>query len=303
MKQVTVLGWHGYKNIGDDSYTLAFPLLFPNYQFVFTDKLYKKEEIVILGGGDVMNPCFLSQLEKFKPVKKYAMSVDIAHPRNDFDLVIPRNTGEMLDFAFVLQPNKTKGQEIINRLFVGADLYQKKVVIVMNNFLVPDENTLSRDYLTFEKACYDLARLMDSTSASFILLPFGNGFPRNDRIPNSILYSRCKFWKKNLVVYEQLDAQQTLDVCSAVDAVITTRLHGGIFSCIGGTPFIDLTHHSKTKFFLETIQKPEFGVNYWSMDINAVRKLLDEFLSKDCRLHIADKARQRLIEGCSKIEL
>jgi polysaccharide pyruvyl transferase WcaK-like protein len=141
------------------------------------------------------------------------------------------------------------------------------------------ESLLARDYINFEKVSMELGRLMDETPASFILMPFGNGFPQNDRIANGVAYANSKYWKKNLLLLDKLDVQSTLDICAAVDAAITTRLHAGIFSCIGETPFIDLTHHTKTQLFMEFIGKSDWSLDYWHFDYAAAKNLLHHFLN------------------------
>ncbi len=293
--KIKVLGYYGAKNIGDEAYKLAFPFLFPEYDLTFTNKLTGPEETVILGGGDVLNPHFLNQLYHAK--HKHAMSVNSKNVTG-FDSVIARDKRRgfqyLPDFAFILSSDRDRGKTLIKQIFDrnNADLYNNLVVVVMNSFLVPVEDTLARDHLTFEKVCYDLARLCDSVSASFMMLPFGNGFPRNDRIANSAVYMKCKFWKKNVVVYDELSVQDTLDICAAADAMIATRLHASIFSCIGGTPFVDLTHHDKTTCFLETIDRQHWGISYWHMDIDRVKTILVDFLTNDHRTALEKIASQ-----------
>jgi len=295
VKPISVLGWYNFDNIGDESYKLSFPRLFPGYDFIFSDKVDENAEIVILGGGDVLYPSFFDALKKAPQAKKYAFSVNF---RTDklvmdnlaiFDKIISRNRVNINqpnlfcypDFTFILKSNKERGHRLISKLFnkYKCDLYKNVVVVVMNSFLCVRENSLARDYIAFDKVCYDLSKLMDSTSASFIFLPFGNGFPQNDRIANSAVYSYCKFWKKNLLVFDKLEIQDYLDIFGAADAAITTRLHGGIFSCIGSTPFIDLNHHTKTKLLLDWIGKPEWGVDYWHFDYHKTKTLLEDFLA------------------------
>lgn len=275
-------------NIGDESYKLSFPKLFPEHEFIFCDTLKGLEpETVILGGGDVLYPFFINQIKASKAKHKYAFSVNI---NNDdhlslFDRVISRNVYKEVeyypDFAFALEANKERGKAIIKSLFEQhkCELYENVVILVMNNYLAHKENTLARDHINFEKVCLDLARIMDSTSASFILLPFGNGFPTNDKIANSSVYSQCKYWAKNLLVFESLGVQETLDVFAGADASINTRLHSNIFSCIAGTPFIDLCHHTKTKLFMSSVEKDDWAIDYWHFNFENVKMLLNAFLS------------------------
>lgn len=207
---VTVLGWYDQSNIGDEAYKLAFPKIFPNYNFNFKSKLKGNETNVILGGGNVFNDYFISELSKCPNAKKHLMSIDLNNFMNSnlkFENIISRNNSENLnfssvipmpDFAFILEENIHNGHKLIKQMFEKQklELYDKKIIIVMNSFLCVKEEMLARDQLNFDKVCQELATLMDNVDASFILLPFGNGFPHNDRIANSIVYSKCKFWKK-----------------------------------------------------------------------------------------------------------
>jgi hypothetical protein len=294
--KIHVLGWYDTPtsatlktNIGDESYKLSFPKIFPEHEFIFCDTLKDIEpETVILGGGDVLYPSFINQIKASKANKKYAFSINIKNETDYlpiFDRIISRNHYKDIeyrpDFAFALEANKERGKAIIKSLFDQhkCELYENVVVLVMNNYLVPKENTLARDHINFEKVCLDLARIMDSTSASFILLPFGNGFPTNDKIANASVYSKCKYWSKNLLVFETLSVQDTLDVFAGADASINTRLHSNIFSCIAGTPFIDLCHHTKTKLFMSSVGKAAWSIDYWHFNFENVKMLLNEFLA------------------------
>ena len=63
-KQVTVLGWTGHGNIGDESYKLAFPLIFKDLDFTFTNVISNDCECVFLGGGNIMHPFFFKSIRK-----------------------------------------------------------------------------------------------------------------------------------------------------------------------------------------------------------------------------------------------
>jgi len=285
MAKVAVLGWYGNGNLGDEAYKTAFPLVFPNADFQFISDVKPKDSYhnIILGGGDVYNEFYIRKISSVIG-KKFAMSVNCTDESlvdvsiAMFDKVFFRAYNEACcygsktmvfpDFAFMLKANAERGKQLISDQFkhTESEQYNKVIVVIINSFLFVREGLLARDYLTFEKFANDFAQICDNTNASFLFLPFTNGFPHNDRIGNSIVYSKCKFWKKNSMWYKDLSVQEALDVCAASDLVVSSRLHGGIFSVIGGTPFIDLTHHSKTKAFLNSIDRPHWSVNYWKFD-------------------------------------
>ncbi len=302
----TVLGWYDHSNIGDEAYKIAFPKIFPDHKFTFTDQLPKENERIFLGGGDVLQSYFLDQLKKSK-APKYAMSVNIKCQElpqylEMFNQLFIRNvcsttnkTLSIPDFSFMLEPDPENGKKLIAKMFeeAKADLYDKVIIVVLNAYLCSGEAALARDHIAFDKLCYDLAKIMDSTAASFLLLPFGNSFPHNDRLAASALYPRCKFWKKNVLLYRELSVQGTLDVVSAANMLIGSRLHASIFATIGGTPFVDITHHDKTMLFLESINK-DWNVNYWNFSVERLKAFMGDFLANEQhhRTYLLDVARR-----------
>lgn len=289
-----VLGWYGHGNVGDESYKICFPLLFPDQEINFVEKCNDKKNIVILGGGNVCSSQFLNQVELYEN-KKYAVSIgltadDPVHRMSAFDKiwVRDRQSYELLksknikstiipDVAFLMRPGK---KDLLKEIFKGRDLYEKKVAVILNAYLCVGDNKLARDEATFNKLVFDLARTFDGTNASFVFLPFGQSQPHDDRIPNAWLAGKCKYWKKNAVVFDEVSPQTTLDIMSECDAVISMRLHSSIFSVVCGVPFIDITHHSKNSYFLKSIYKEDWSVSYWDFDRIRFSNLLQGLLAK-----------------------
>ncbi len=296
MKKAIVLGWYNHGNAGDECYKIALPKYLPDYDFVFTDDIKGEDaDLFILGGGDVAKACFLNQLAGKK--NKQIISASVVenapfHLLKDFQKIVVRDKLSQTnlvknnipcelhpDLAFLLTPNPQNGKEFVKKMFKGRDLYEKLVTVVLNAHLIPpSDQFLARDFNTFHNAVEQLAQVIDSTCASFLFVPFSCKEPFDDRATNGWLASRCKFWQKNVVVYEQIAPQTLIDVIACSDATISTRLHASIFSCIGGTPFVDITHHSKNLGFLETINRKEWSVPYWQFDSNRCASLLKDFL-------------------------
>lgn len=289
-----ILGWYNHENVGDEAYKIAFPKLFKTDKFTFGEEIKGNPSTIVLGGGDVLRPTFFNKLTAFPNTKKYAMSVNLRkedlEPKLDqFEKVFSRNYVDHKlskvqfcpDFAFALEANAHHGKELVKQIFNknNSDLYSNLIIIVMNSFLCKREKSLARDYIAFDKICYDLGKLMDNTPASFLLVPFGNGFPENDRVSNAFLYANSKFWKKNVLLFDKLSVQDTLDIFAAADAAISTRLHSGIFSTIAGTPFLDLCHHSKSSLYMEFIGKQDWCLNFWHFDYFKAITMIKEFLA------------------------
>lgn len=293
---IVCLGWYGSnQNLGDHSYKLTFPIVFPKHNLQFTEKIENINGIdaVFVGGGNVANLYYINQLKNFN-IKKYMFSVGIisTDPINEFQqfeevyvrdyksLQYFNKANYIPDFAFILNGDKNNGNQLIKKYFTKADLYKNKIAIVINAHLLPTHESNANNFIIFEQLCYSLARIIDNTNASFIFVPFCTSYP-DDRISNGIVYSRCKFWKKNVLIYDCLSVQDALDIFASVDLVISSRLHASIFSCVCGKPFIDITHHDKNLNFLETINKLNWSVNYWNFDKNKFETLLQHFMQEN----------------------
>jgi polysaccharide pyruvyl transferase WcaK-like protein len=272
--KLNVLGWYDKNNIGDESYKITFPLVFPGNEFHFFDQLNSSDTSLILGGGNVLNKEFLEVFNKIDN-KKLCVSVGATETHNinsnqiyvrDINsLKLIPNSKYIPDLAFALTPNKDHGKELIKKLFKKKriDLYEKIIICCPNSHLCDKRNSLTRDHLSYEKFCFEMAKLADETSASFIFLPFCRSMPWDDRTVCYNIASKCHFWNKNIVISDELDVQDVLDIISASTLTINQRLHATIFSCISEVPFIDIVHHDKNKSFLETIERKDLMVSYW----------------------------------------
>jgi polysaccharide pyruvyl transferase WcaK-like protein len=332
MKVVTVLGWYGKSNCGDESYKLAFPKIFPDYEFRFVDKLTPEvigeSSAVVLGGGDILSDTFLDQLA-FVKKPKHIISVS-ANAKVDpsklagFENIIVRDYKSleilrqkgvsckyMPDVAFALTCDKMRGRRLLRKEFdsKNREKYEKVVAIIINGFLADAEaNSYDvRRFINFHKLAYDLGHIADFTPASFCFIPFGQELPWDDRVTNMWVSQKCKFWRKNTVIYSEPSVQNILDMMGAADAVISTRLHSTIFSYAVGTPFMDITHNHKNSWLLQTLEQNDYSMPYEGFnDEEAIRRLKDllfnrEFHDKQIQSTV-DKQRA-LLEGLSDVKL
>ncbi len=316
---LAVLGWYGHHNVGDEAYKIAFNKVFPEHFFHFANKLAGSSLAnIVLGGGNVVSDYFIQQV----PAKssKHAISVGITSDSpvaslSQFNTVIVRDVRSlallashgikaqlMPDLTFSLEPSKKKGREYLERSFklAGADLYSKVVAVVFNSYLLKFNSV--RGHTSFLKFASDMVALLDGTMASFVFVPFGREMPFDDRVANAWIASQCKWHKKNYVVYDYLSVHETLDLIAACDATISTRLHGNIFSCIGGAPFIDVYHHDKSLGFTETIGRSGWSVEYWNLDLKYMKSLLEGHLNSGTRTDdITYQQRKLLLEVAASV--
>jgi polysaccharide pyruvyl transferase WcaK-like protein len=302
--KVTVLGWYNKRNIGDESYKLAFPQIFPDYEFKFVDALTAstaaESEAFILGGGDILAPSMLSQLDAIdKP--RHVISATASNPGvsaetlGKFEKIMVRDypSIELLnekglaaswlpDVAMVLRGDSTRGDKLIKEMFgrYDGDLYDKVVTVVVNSYLLQEDHPEchTRKFVDFLNFAHELAWVADHTPASFLFIPFGARLPFDDRVTESFVSARCKFWKKNLTWYDELGVQDTLDILAASDAVVSTRLHSSILACANGVPFVDITWNHKNRWFLDTIGMQHLSLPYKGFDPKYCEEVLEDMI-------------------------
>lgn len=293
---INVIGWYDKNNIGDEAYKISFKRLWPNANFVFTNTPIDSADEYVIGGGDVVSFSALDSMIKIRN-NKHMMSVSF--PDNVYDRHFDsyyriwvrdqysldnaiksgiKNAKIVPDFAFSLNADQRRGNRILKDIFKkeNLDLYSSRIGIIMNAHMMPGHNCSAVKSSAFEKFTWELSSFCDNYSASFVFIPFGTSFPWDDRAAASAVASKCKFWKKNCAIYERMKVQDTLDLISSLDATINARLHGSIFSTIGATPFIDITHNHKNINFLKTINEERNAIEYASFQKEKLKTMIDE---------------------------
>jgi len=296
-----ILGFYGKGNCGDECYKITFPQLFPQHDLIFTDHLDQKSvewcDIIILGGGNVIRKDYLEQLSKIKNKKIYAFSAGVeeapsqdlsffkhiyTRDENSFKILSKQTSCTLLpDAAMILTGNPSNGLEIIKNRFNNEknDLYSNIVTVVVNSYMLNNKlDGYARDAFNFIKFSYDFAKTLDEVNASFIFVPFCSQLPFDDRASNAWIASKCKYYKKNHIIFDRLSCQETLDIISASNLVISSRLHSSIFSYINGVPFIDITHHDKNKSFLNLVQQKENSISFWNFDSRILKNKIEKMM-------------------------
>lgn len=109
---IIIIGYYNHYNLGDDQYMLSFINLFKfikynSIKFVDCDKIFNTEikdiDIIILGGGDVLNNYFINNINikfKNKPNKLFAVSVGLPYT------YILTNTGKLNIFDHIFIRSK-----------------------------------------------------------------------------------------------------------------------------------------------------------------------------------------------------
>jgi polysaccharide pyruvyl transferase WcaK-like protein len=139
---------------------------------------------------------------------------------------------------------------------------------------------LARDVNDFNKLVHHLADLVDNIQTSAVFIPFSTKPPFDDISSLGWLQNRCrKNTRKNLLIRDDpLSVQDTLDIMSAGDASISSRLHSSIFNVLSGVGFSDILHHDKNLGFLRSIDRESWGNWLWFFEPKKTEVLITDFL-------------------------
>lgn len=335
--KVLVYGWYNKGNVGDESYKLSFPRLFPGCDFTFTshldNSLLDGKDCLVLGGGNILDKKYVSAISKAvrdsgwdKPIHAFSVGYgDLGMTKEDINMfssirvrdekavsrIASRGYSSVEycpDAAFCMEPDIENGRRLWKEYYErqGLELYDKKVVVVFNAHLMISHNdVLLRDGLRFFQFAYDWTQIIDHTSASFMFIPFGTHFPWDDRVPNAWIASKCKWHRKNCMVYDPPSIQETLDLIASSDALVTQRFHSTIFATLGCVPFVDIFHHDKNLSFLQENGLEGWGVPYWDFTREKAKSILDSHLSGDSDVsklvETRDRMQERLKRGANAI--
>lgn len=305
--KLLVSGFYNKGNIGDEAYKQSFPMLFSGHELTFADRvtkdLVKSHDGIILGGGNILNKHYLSALRPYagsKPMIAFSVGhtdeIDYSdmgmfsgvYVRDYHALKRLRDNGVPCtycpDAAFSLVPNVERGRMILRRLISEGviDPQKKTIGVVINGHLSGHgQDNLARDMFRFQTFSMDMANVLDRLDANCVFMSMMARPPWDDRVAGGWVSSKCRRWNKNVVVYDKLCVQDTLDVISAMDAMVSMRLHSSIFAAISGVPFVDIWHHDKNLSFLETVGRLGWAVPFWDFSREKTMNLLGDLMNSE----------------------
>ena len=176
-----VIGYYEHDNFGDDQYKLSFVELLDTYlyehyriEFLDCDKInnnnFSDTDIIIIGGGDVLNEYFLTRIKRCflgKPNLIIALSVGLPYT----NILVETDLLEIIDYIFIrtlVDLNNFKKYFYEDRIFYLPDVsyilsnnYNFVKNIINNNYdidlqssvIIQNDNSL--EYTTFIKNIRD----------------------------------------------------------------------------------------------------------------------------------------------------
>jgi polysaccharide pyruvyl transferase WcaK-like protein len=306
---VYIIGYYGHKNIGDEQYKLSFKYLFDKYmpsieniEFVDCDliktRTFSDNDIIIVGGGDILNDYFLDEINKMffgKPNKIIAISVGL--PYNE--ILINSNKLAIIDYIFIRtqQDFKLFSQYYrADRIFYlpdvsyylsnlpsgESDTYGKrplfdnldkvkkrkqKIIAFCLNRHIYTKQTKDSYFIIVSQIAKTISQLVEQ-GFYMVLLPFntsGNSKDIENNMENDIIFQNDVFnvlttdQKINVLnIDKSLTVKQTFLIFDYFYLTVPMRFHACLFSIYKKIPMMPVFTTKKIYNFLLDINWKDF---------------------------------------------
>lgn len=294
---IYVIGYYGHNNIGDEQYLNTFDYIFKkflpnyiNYKITYLDcdlvkdRQFSDSDIIVLGGGDILNNYFIDQIiYKFKTKMNKIIAISVGIPYTD--ILVNTNKLNIIDYIFVrTQQDLTLFKEFFNpnQIFFIPDIsyfmlnlsksiesisntqkqlqlisQTKKIIAISLSRHIYDKDKLKSYYEiihTFSK----LVKYLLTFGFHVVFLPF-NTNESNSSYENDILIhndviktlnDNPNLLKNITNITEILSSQQTLDLYDFFYATVPMRFHATLFSIYKNIPMLPVFSTRKIKNLL-----------------------------------------------------
>lgn len=285
---ILVLGFYNRDNLGDELYKKAIPLLFKtkhNFTFVCTDDINKipsNTDIVICGGGDIINEYFMEKVKcliKDVTIPIYALSVGVQKPEYlyIFDHVFVRSSTDyktaciaigtsnvtlMADCVFLLKPNNVKKNK--NQVNIGISLAQP--VINKKPELVNEIISLCKSLLAIE-------------NLYITFFAFNKNNENNDECDVTVINNIVKDCNNKKV--SCVSGTDILKIMNKMNINICMRYHACVVSILSQIPFITISDEAKV---LNLLKDYQYGVHV--TDASDVLNIIYRILSSTIQIKV-----------------
>lgn len=276
--KISFVGWYGRNNIGDEAFRLSHKILFPGCDLNYSvDSISPNSDLVILGGGDVINSFYLSKIPKNLPLYILGAGMGDASEvanlsehnivsavmRNEDDVLLLEKNGISAhycpDITFSIDGKK------YNKDFNNFDKKNGKKNLCI---LLSDHISVSKffneprliSYYDYFK--WELASALDYLEKFYNIywIPFSNDYDNFDlHIHNEVIKRMSNRIDQTRLPYPETP-ETAFAYLSKMDLVISMKLHGILFSANLGVPFINIGTSRKTQLFCKTENYTELSI-------------------------------------------
>ena len=316
---IIVLGYYSHGNYGDDLFEVIFKKLYVNYNLIFYDPnkitiIPDNVDIIVCGGGDIINDFFMKQIVKLKlsaeakykkKIPTYAISVGItykksvilgkSHYLDIFDYFIVRNKIDvdllkerysedhiiyMPDVVHLLQQSKPK------KMLSYLTNLISKARPVLGIFLT---NTIANEgkNTKYEEEVANLVKLIEALPDKFDihLVPFNTGANKheNDDLLNKKIFRSLNSLVNKRVFVKLYTLKQLVDTFrnSMYAYGICMRYHAHILCLTYKVPFMSISMTNKTFEYMKDFGNSEYLIDYNNriLDINNCVEVFNKLIN------------------------
>ena len=291
-------GYFFEDNAGDDQYVILFRLLqrkyakehvcrFRNQLGRFQEKEIHKDDIVIFGGGDIINPFFLEPLRHYlRDHKKYAVSIGMPYLTYEkdlkyFDTVSLRN---VLDFKRLQQNphNENKPRHLVSypdlafllpfvRPTIPRTISLEKITVGIS-FPRTWYRRDSSNYFHLVRGISTVFRklLNRNPEMNLVFIPFcvrRRKIQENDIILNNHFQQLLIEYYQRIRIFIPPDDSNYVwlidnEIHKNVDFMICGRFHSHIFSINRQIPFVSLSASRKCEQLMIELQHEKYFMSF-----------------------------------------
>jgi polysaccharide pyruvyl transferase WcaK-like protein len=265
--KISIVGWYGAKNIGDESFRDVFSRQFSGHDLTFSANPNLNADAIILGGGGVVNEPYIEGLEKYlNPL--FAMGVDIAVNGERWDQIqkLPFKTlyvrsKEYTAIAAAKANNISYCPDLAFSLYNDNEVHSSFQKSRKCGFIISQDLTGGIDHLG------QLIRWIQKDFDEIVFIVVYTGKPLDMAVTKMVAdESRCPY--SIMIPSSPIEA---LKLMTEFDLIISMRFHGIIFATMLGIPFLALSNKGKCSLFCE--QERLFGHHIELCEANDVKML------------------------------
>ena len=283
------VGWYGKRNSGDEAFKLVHKKLFPDMdvRWISDEPVPNQEpgDVIVLGGGDVARSFYTQHIPKNSRFYVYGVGID---GDDDFECLV--SCADRIIEAWIRhEPDVDRLRECgVNAHYTPDIVFQlrdqvpaiepdivdgrKRMVCFFSNNLV--QHSLFSNNLDGIVCSLQLKRqiadALDGISHAyrFDFIPMSFDFNDFDLSFCCDIFSMMNERESINIVEQELSFAQVLRYVRSANVVFSMKLHGLVYSCLSGVPFINIGHSRKTHIFCEELGMTEVSMPKFHFEYN-----------------------------------
>lgn len=251
-KRISVVGWYGQGNAGDEAFRRVFEDHLSEYELSFAQKADVTADYIILGGGGVVTGNYLKGLTAEQHI--LCVGVDIALNGPSWDTLVALQPKEIWcrskEYAFIAQEQGMKQVNYCPDLGFAFNLREPALNLPPTNkprlgvVMTNEINPLSSRKDHVANALKVLSKQWEIHFISMYEGSAQSDFEVNQEIANKAGLPDAPQHQ----CHDEDDAYRTIE---RMDMLISMRFHGVIFAVKEGVPFVSLANKGKHSIFCE----------------------------------------------------